>query len=125
MPFDANFNHTYQLNIDGTVAAYRLPYLLSGNSLVLKQSSLYYEHFYSLLNFNKPHHLDLKEDLSDLEEKLEWIKQNQEEAKEMVKNANELMDQVLAPINVYAYWATVLQVIFYFSNCLLDNFSLK
>merc|ERR1719491_399255 len=43
------FDHKYQLNIDGTVAAYRLPYLLAGNSVVFKQDSEYYEHFYSAL----------------------------------------------------------------------------
>ena len=39
----------YQLNIDGTVAAYRMPALLAGNSVVLKQESDYYEHFYKAL----------------------------------------------------------------------------
>ena len=32
--------------MDGTVAAYRLPYLLAADSVVLKQESKYYEHFY-------------------------------------------------------------------------------
>ena len=31
------------LNVDGTVAAYRLPLLLAGNSVVLKQASKYFE----------------------------------------------------------------------------------
>ncbi|KAG1665371.1 KDEL motif-containing protein 1 [Nymphon striatum] len=39
----------YQINIDGTVAAYRFPYLLAGDSVVLKQESPYYEHFYGEL----------------------------------------------------------------------------
>ena len=36
----------YQINVDGTVAAYRLPYLLAADSVVFKQESKYYEHFY-------------------------------------------------------------------------------
>ena len=32
--------------MDGTVAAYRLPYLLAADSVVLKQEAKYYEHFY-------------------------------------------------------------------------------
>ena len=110
VPFDRHFEHKYQINIDGTVAAYRLPYLLLGNSLVIKQKSSYYEHFYSLLNLNEPHYLEVANDLSDLEEKLEWIRQNDDIALEMIQNANKLMDKVLDPINVYSYWLNVLNV---------------
>ena len=43
----------------------RFPYLLSGNSVVLKQDSGYYEHFYADL---QPwvHYIPVKHDLSDL-----------------------------------------------------------
>lgn len=61
------------MNVDGTVAAYRFPYLMLGNSLVLKQDSPYYEHFYTHL---KPgvHYIPVKRDLSDLIEKIKWAK---------------------------------------------------
>ena len=57
------------------MAAYRLPYLLAGGSLVLKQDSVYHEHFYHRL---KPwvHYVPLKEDLSDVEEKVLWAVDN-------------------------------------------------
>ncbi len=72
------FQHKYQLNIDGTVAAYRFPYLLAGGSLVLKQDSKYYEHFYKEL---KPyeHYVPFKHDLSDLLQQIQWAKDNDEE----------------------------------------------
>lgn len=114
VPFTENFAHKYLISIDGTVAAYRLPQLLLGNSLVMKQKSQYYEHYYSLLNKNKPHVLEVANDLSDLERKLDWIRKNQEEAQEMIKNANDLVDTVLQPINVYSYWLKVIQVNFSF-----------
>lgn len=59
--------------MDGTVAAYRFPYLMLGNSLVLKQISPYYEHFYTHL---KPgtHYIHVKRSLSDLIQKIEWAK---------------------------------------------------
>lgn len=59
------------------MAAYRLPYLLAGDSLVLKQQSPYYEHFYGDL---RPwiHYVPFKRDLSDLEEKLKWAMDNDE-----------------------------------------------
>lgn len=70
--------HKYQINIDGTVAAYRFPYLLAGDALVLKQDSSYYEHFYSELK-PKQHYLPFKQDLSDLLEKIQWAKDNNAE----------------------------------------------
>ncbi|ESO90993.1 hypothetical protein LOTGIDRAFT_217539 [Lottia gigantea] len=72
------FQYKYQINIDGTVAAYRLPYLLAGNSVVLKQDSNYYEYFYHQL---KPyeHYIPFKRDLSDLIEKLNWAKSHDSE----------------------------------------------
>ena len=124
VPFTENFDHKYLISIDGTVAAYRLPQLLLGNSLVMKQKSQYYEHYYSLLNKNKPHVLEVANDLSDLERKLDWIRKNQDEAQEMIKNANELVDRVLQPINVYSYWLKVIQVNYDFSlgKSLFSNF---
>ena len=70
-----SFQRKYQINIDGTVAAYRLPYLLAGNSVVLKQDSSYYEYFYKML---KPyeHYIPFKRDLSDLMDKIKWAKEN-------------------------------------------------
>lgn len=60
------------------MAAYRLPYLLAGNSVVLKQDSIYYEHFYNELQPWK-HYIPFKSDLSDLLEKLQWAKEHDEE----------------------------------------------
>ncbi|OWR50618.1 hypothetical protein KGM_211132 [Danaus plexippus plexippus] len=60
------FDYKYQINVDGTVAAYRFPYLLAGGGLVFKQDSSYYEHFYSKLT-QWEHYVPVKSDLSDLE----------------------------------------------------------
>ncbi|EPY72978.1 coiled-coil domain-containing protein 168 [Camelus ferus] len=74
------FKHKYQINVDGTVAAYRLPYLLVGDSVVLKQDSIYYEHFYNELQPWK-HYIPVKSNLSDLLEKLQWAKDHDEEVR--------------------------------------------
>ena len=72
------FQYKYQINIDGTVAAYRFPYLLGGDSLVLKQDSDYYEHFYKdLVPFT--HYVPFKHDLSDLLEKIQWARDHDDE----------------------------------------------
>uniref|UniRef100_A0A8C6V6G3 Protein O-glucosyltransferase 2 n=1 Tax=Neogobius melanostomus TaxID=47308 RepID=A0A8C6V6G3_9GOBI len=74
------FKYKYQINIDGTVAAYRMPYLLAGDSVVLKQDSGYYEHFYSQLQ-PWEHYIPIRADLGDLLEKIQWAKDHDEEAR--------------------------------------------
>lgn len=76
----ALLQHKYQINVDGTVAAYRLPYLLVGDSVVLKQDSIYYEHFYNELQPWK-HYIPVRSNLSDLLEKLKWAKDHDEEVR--------------------------------------------
>ncbi len=59
------FDSKLVASVDGSVAAYRMPSLLAGGSVVLKQNSKYYEHFYADM---KPgvHFLTFREDNSDL-----------------------------------------------------------
>eukprot|EP00092_Neocalanus_flemingeri_P008562 GFUD01009226.1.p1 GENE.GFUD01009226.1~~GFUD01009226.1.p1 ORF type:complete len:505 (+),score=144.88 GFUD01009226.1:72-1586(+) len=101
------FDHKYQLNIDGTVAAYRLPYLLSGNGVVFKQESSYYEHFYSELQ-PWEHYIPVAQDLSDLLERIEWAKQNDMKAKKISENAQKFAEDHLLPQNVLCYHAQLL-----------------
>nr|XP_061781203.1 protein O-glucosyltransferase 2-like [Nerophis lumbriciformis] len=74
------FKYKYQINIDGTVAAYRLPYLLAGDSVVLKQDSGYYEHFYNQLA-PWEHYVPVRADLQDLLEKIQWAQEHDHEVK--------------------------------------------
>ena len=49
---------------------------MGGGSLIFKQNSTYYEHFYSQLEAYV-HYVPIKHDLSDLLERLSWAKQNE------------------------------------------------
>ncbi|CAD6216317.1 GSCOCG00004470001-RA-CDS [Cotesia congregata] len=103
------FKYKYQLNIDGTVAAYRFPYLLAGDSLVFKQESKYYEFFY---HHTVPgeHYVPVKHDLSDLVEKIKWAKSNDGEALKIAKAGRRLMRDVAAlPRDVFCYHVHLLQ----------------
>lgn len=93
------FDYRYQINIDGTVAAYRLPYLLVGDGVVLKQDSTYYEYFYKKL---KPmeHYIPIKHDLSDLIERIEWARLNDLVAHKIGRKGREFAEENLMPLNI-------------------------
>ncbi|KAL4234778.1 Protein O-glucosyltransferase 2 [Mactra antiquata] len=108
IPFYDFFKYKYQINIDGTVAAYRFPYLLAGDGVVLKQDSNYYEHFYKEL---KPyvHYIPFKSDLSDLLEKIQWVKDNDEKAREISKNGQNYVLDRLTPKDILCYHVKLFQ----------------
>ena len=51
---------------------------MAGGSLIFKQESQYYEHFYHQTEPWK-HYVPLKEDVSDIEEKLKWALEHEKE----------------------------------------------
>ena len=91
------------------MAAYRLPYLLLGNSLVLKQDSKYYEHFYSELTSGEDF-LSIKSDLSNLVEQIGWARNNDEHVAKIIRSANAKVAKSLEPGELFCYWTTVLEV---------------
>ncbi|KAF7997596.1 hypothetical protein HCN44_006167 [Aphidius gifuensis] len=101
------FKYKYQLNIDGTVAAYRFPYLLAGDSLVFKQESGYHEFFYDQV---KPyeHYVPVKHDLSDLVEKINWAIDNDDEARKISKAGRDLMRNIALPRDIFCYHLSLL-----------------
>lgn len=97
------------MNIDGTVASYRLPYLLAGGGLVLKQESPYYEHFYSDLE-EWTHYVPVKRDLSDFVSKVKWARDNDHEAMTIAKNAQRFANDNLLPQHIICYHAVLFLV---------------
>lgn len=97
------FNYKYQINVDGTVAAYRLPYLLGGSSVVFKQDSKYYEHFYSKLQKWKEF-VPLKKDLSDLVESIEKAKTTDDAMLGIRDNAKNFVEKHLLPKSILCYY---------------------
>uniref|UniRef100_A0A3Q3Q7P7 Glycosyl transferase CAP10 domain-containing protein n=1 Tax=Monopterus albus TaxID=43700 RepID=A0A3Q3Q7P7_MONAL len=103
------FKYKYQVNMDGTVAAYRFPYLMLGNSLVLKQESQYYEHFYSHLKAGV-HYVPVRRNLSDLLEKIKWAKENDAEAQQIARAGQAVARELLQPSRLYCYYYSVLHM---------------
>ncbi|XP_021917666.1 KDEL motif-containing protein 1-like isoform X2 [Zootermopsis nevadensis] len=102
------FDYKYQINVDGTVSAYRFPYLLAGDSLVFKQDSKYYEYFYNELQPWK-HYIPFKSDLSDLVERIRWAKDNDAEAQEIARTGQKFAKENLMPQDVFCYHAVLLK----------------
>ena len=51
---------------------------MAGGSLIFKQDSEYYEHFYHQL-VPWVHYVPMKQDISDIEEKLQWAMEHDDE----------------------------------------------
>jgi hypothetical protein len=122
IPFPDFFEFKYQINIDGTVAAYRLPYLLAGNSVVLKQDSPYYEHYYREL---KPfeHFVPFDRDPKiDIVERVEWLKANDRKAKQIMMNARQFVRDQLMPSNIFCYYLLLLKVKYKITFEIILNF---
>ncbi|XP_046990753.1 protein O-glucosyltransferase 2-like [Schistocerca americana] len=102
------FDYKYQINIDGTVAAYRFPYLLAGDSLVFKQDSKYYEHFYNQLEAWK-HYIPLDADLSNIVEQIIWAKKHDAAARAIAERGQQFARSNLMPQDIFCYHATLLK----------------
>lgn len=109
IPFTNFFEYKYQINVDGTVAAYRFPYLLASNSVVLKQDSNYYEYFYRKIKPYK-HYVPFYHDPNlNLIDKIKWLRENDEEAKRISRNAQQFVRDNLTPRNIYCYFVTLFE----------------
>lgn len=88
-------HYKYMIHIDGNVAAYRLLKTMLTGSLILRVKSDYYMWSDSFL---KPgtHYVEVKEDLSDLKEVLQWCRENDSKCKEIahrgMMKAKKLLD---------------------------------
>lgn len=109
MSFMDFFQYRWQLSLDGTVAAYRLPYLLGGDALVVKQSSPYYEHFYRQIEDGE-HYVGVRTDLSDLVDKVKWARDNEARVLRIVQNAQKFARENLQADHVLCYHVELLEV---------------
>ena len=68
--------------------------MLASNSILFKPISKYIQWFYDKMIPNK-HFVLLQNDLSDLLPKIKWFNKNTAKALEIIKNANELVQEYL------------------------------
>jgi hypothetical protein len=92
--FTEQINYKYIIHVDGNVLAYRLiPSMLTG-SLIIRIKSPYVHWLDTLLKDGK-HYIGVKEDLSDLEEKVNWCLNNDKECEKIAKRSNKFAKKVL------------------------------
>ena len=99
--------YKYIINIDGHVSAFRLSLELATRSVVLKVDSPFKMWFSPLLVPNR-HYIPVKEDLSDLIEKIRWCKAHDKECKIIAKNARDFYEKYLSKDGVLDYLQVVL-----------------
>ena len=94
--------HKYIIHIDGHVSAFRLSLELSMGSCILLVNSKYELWFRKLL---KPmiHYIPIKEDLSDLIEKIKWCRLNDKKCKKIAKNAVKFYKKYLQKDGILDY----------------------
>jgi hypothetical protein len=86
--------YKYIINVDGHVSAFRLSLEMSMGCCILLVESKYELWFKSLI---KPmiHYVPVKEDLSDLIEKIKWCRDNDTEAEKIAENSKEFYKKYL------------------------------
>jgi hypothetical protein len=98
-----HLKYKYLISVDGSTAAWlRVPWILLSNSVLLKQETAYTQIFYVAL---EPYvnYIPLKKDLSDIFEKLEWLKTNDSKAKIISENASAFCRNCLMPEDLDEY----------------------
>lgn len=95
--------YKYLVDVDGNSCSYeRYFWLLLSNSLVLKQVTPNIQWYYGALEPYK-HYVPLKEDLSDLLEKIEWAKEHDLEARLIAEEATHFIENNLQPEDTALY----------------------
>ena len=98
--------YKYIIYIEGNSAAYRLSYMLSKNSVILKVESKYKLWFEHLL-IAYEHYVPIKEDLSDLADVIKWCKLNDKKCKKIASNANAFCKKHFNRDYIYDYMQNI------------------
>ena len=94
--------YKYILNIEGHVAAFRLSYELSMNSVVLLVESPY-KVWYSDWLEAYVHYVPVKRDMSDLISQIEWCRENDGKCKRIASNAMAFFNEHINKRGIFNY----------------------
>ncbi|XP_003370406.1 KDEL motif-containing protein 1, partial [Trichinella spiralis] len=105
---DYHCRYKYLFNFRGVAASFRFRHLFLCRSLVFHVGDEWKEFFYYQM---KPwiHYIPVKEDLNDVEELLEFVKENDDVAKDIAERGYQFILNHLTMDNVTAYWESLLK----------------
>ena len=102
--------YKYVINIEGHSIAYRLSLELSMGCVILLVDC-HNKLWYSDLLQEYRHYVPVKNDLSDLIEKITWCRENDDKCQEIAKNAKRFYDEYLGKEGMFDYLETKLNEI--------------
>ena len=103
-----HLKYKYLISLDGNTCAWvRVPWIMLSNSVLVKQESRKIEWFYSSLT-PYIHYVPLKNDLTDIFEKIEWMENNDTTLQEISINAQNFIKNELMPKNIDAHMSIIL-----------------
>ncbi len=112
---EEQMSYKYQILVDGHVSAYRLIWLMMFKSVILYIDSEYgWKIWFQKLLVPYKHYIPIKKDLSDLAEKIEWCKKNDNKCKIIGENSYNFYKKYLKDEKILDYM-----------EYLLNNISLK
>lgn len=108
--FKDQMNYKYHILIDGNVSPYtKSGWKLFTNSLLFKPNSKWTQWYYGSL---KPyiHYIPVKEDLSDLMDKLDWALKNDLEAKKIANNCRKFaLTHITVPEDLIYFYKVIMR----------------
>lgn len=99
--------YKYIINIDGHVSAFRLSLELSMGSVILLVESKWKMWFFDML-VPGTHYIPINADLSNLLEKIQWCRDNDEECRQIAINARQFYETYLQKDGILDYMQKIL-----------------
>jgi hypothetical protein len=97
MPVSEQLRYKFILSLEGIDVASNLKWIMSSNSITFSLPLKFETWFMEGTLIPGVHYVELKDDFSDVEEKMEYYSNHPREAKEIVENANRYVEQFLDP----------------------------
>jgi len=110
MPLEEQSKHKYIIHVDGNVLAYRLLKTMLLGSVILRVESPYIHWLDHRMKAGK-HYISIKPDLSDLEEQIEWCKQNDKKCQKIAETAKRFAEEALSPEFMKSYFEKLLNAL--------------
>ncbi len=100
--------YKYIIHVDGNVAAYRLLKSMLTKSLILRVKSDFVHWADDYIKANE-HYIEIKSDLSDLQEKVEWCKVHNKECKKIAEKGYKFAVKMLTSENISKEFIRILR----------------